>query len=261
MRRIIQSLHILALDAPLIGIAWQQYFAHSYSIELRLGEHGLILGSALWLGYMADRLFDVRNKNPDALESPRHRFAYANQSFLWAIWGVVLIFSIIYSLLNLNSEKIVACLALFFTVLVYNLVNQSFWHRYLPKELCVALLFSAACLVLLDAPVQWLDFSNLSLIIFLNCILLSKKEQSADERMGVSSLAQALKPSHITGLISGTVIYFAFTQTHWLNPFLILSLGLLTLHLCSLKSPSLSDDFYRFLLECLFCILPLGFLL
>lgn len=261
IRSFITYLHVLALDAPLIGLAWQQYFAQSYGIDAALSKQGLILVTALWLGYMADRLFDVRNKEPEHLQNKRHQFAHAYRHQLWLIWGIILVISIAYSLSSLNSEKIVACLALFFAILLYNLVNQCLWQENFPKEVCVAILFSSACLVLLDAPFQWHDFLNLSLVIFLNCILLSKKEQLADKRIGFSSMAQALNSLTITGLILGSTVYFALGIANWWNPFFVLAVSLLTLQVLSLKSLRLSDASYRFIVESLYCTIPLFFLL
>lgn len=260
IRPLITSVHALALDAPLIGLAWQQYFAQSYGIDSALSEQGLILVAALWLGYMADRLFDVQKKVPHRFLSKRHQFVQAYRQYLWPIWSIVLVTSIIYSLSTLTSEKIVVCLALFFAFLLYNLA-QCLWPRHFPKEVCVALLFSSACLVLLDAPFQWLDFLNLSLIIFLNCILLSKKEQLADKRAGFSSLAQALDSQLITGLIVGSIATFALGCASWWNPFFALSASLLILQILHWKSRTLSDELYRLLVESLYGIIPLCFLL
>ena len=262
IRSLFSAIHILALDAPLIGLAWQQYFAHTYGIDLALSKEGTILVAALWLAYMADRLFDIHGKSPNRLESKRHQFAQRYGQNLWLIWTIVLVASIAYSLSILNSDKIVACLILFFLILLYNLANQCLWKKGFPKEVCVALLFSSACFVLLDvdAGFPYQDFFNLSLIISLNCILLSKKEEFTDQRMGFPSLAQSLHSQTITGLIVASLVYFAVVQPSYLNPFFLLSLSLLMLHVLSLKCLSLSDEGYRFLLECLYCIIPLFFL-
>ena len=255
-----KTIHILALDAPLIGLAWQQYFAHTFGIDLALSKEGAILVAAIWLAYMADRLFDIHGKSPNRLESKRHQFVQRYSQSLWLIWTIVLVGNIAYSLYVLNSDKIVACLIVFFLILLYNLINQCLWRKGFPKEVCVALLFSSSCFVLLDVGFPLKDFLNLSLIISLNCILLSKKEEFADQRMGFHSLAQSLHSQMITGLIVASLVYFAVVMPSYLNPFFLLSLSLLMLHVLSLKYQSLGDEGYRFLLECLYCIIPLFFL-
>tara|TARA_E500000178_G_C16938593_1_gene715234 strand:- start:291 stop:1085 length:795 start_codon:yes stop_codon:yes gene_type:complete len=257
----IQLIHVLALDAPLIGFAWHQYFAHTYGIAPAFNNQSFVLVAALWLGYMVDRLFDVSHKAHLSFPSKRHQFAQKYGHYLWPIWGIVLAFSISYSLISLNNEKIVACLALFFAIVLYNLINQCLLRQGFHKEVCVALLFSSACLVLLNAPFQWHDFFNLSLIIFLNCILLSKKEQHADEQIGLSSLAHRLSNWTLTALILGSNIFFALTLADWWNPFFFLSGAMLILHLLNNRYLSLSDESYRLLVECFYCATPLCFLL
>lgn len=257
----IQSIHVLALDAPLIGFAWHQYFAHTYGIAPAVNNQSLVLVLALWLGYMVDRLFDVSHKERGSFQSKRHQFAQKYGRYLWPIWGIVLVVSISYSLFSLNSEKIVACMALFFAILLYNLINQCLLRQGFPKEVCVALLFSSACLVLLNAPFQWHDFFNLSLIIFLNCILLSKKEQHADEQIGLSSLAHRLSDWTLTGLILGSIFFFALALTDWWNPFFMLSGALLILQILNCRYLCLSNETYRLLVECFYCTIPLCFLL
>ena len=55
-------LSISAMDAPIISIAWYLYFAqNSFNTSLNV-QNCLILGVSVWLGYMADRLFDIRLK-------------------------------------------------------------------------------------------------------------------------------------------------------------------------------------------------------
>ncbi len=67
-------LSISAMDAPLISIAWYLYFAQNLlNISLNI-QHCLILGVSVWLGYMADRLFDIRFKKEAQLISLRHQF-------------------------------------------------------------------------------------------------------------------------------------------------------------------------------------------
>ena len=59
-------LSISATDSSIISVAWYLYFAQN-SVNASLNyQHCLILGVSVWLGYMADRLFDIRlKKNPN----------------------------------------------------------------------------------------------------------------------------------------------------------------------------------------------------
>ena len=84
-------LSISATDAPIISIAWYLYFVQN-SVNASLNaQHCLILGVSVWLGYMADRLFDVRLKKESQLISLRHQLSKEHEFKLWILWVIILI--------------------------------------------------------------------------------------------------------------------------------------------------------------------------
>ena len=59
--------HLMSLDAPLVALVWQRWWAHTVGITLPFSREW-ILGLSIWLIYLADRLADTADgKRADAL--------------------------------------------------------------------------------------------------------------------------------------------------------------------------------------------------
>ena len=101
-------LSISAMDAPLISIAWYLYFAQNLLYNSLNTQHCVILGVSVWLGYMADRLFDIRFKKEAQLISLRHQFCKENEFILWILWLIILHMKKINKIL-LNLVNIMGC--------------------------------------------------------------------------------------------------------------------------------------------------------
>ena len=56
--------HLLSLDAPLVALAWQDWWSRSEGTPLP-GSRRLILGLGVWMIYLADRLSDARRHRED----------------------------------------------------------------------------------------------------------------------------------------------------------------------------------------------------
>jgi hypothetical protein len=63
--------NILSLDAPVIAVLWQAFFASSFHVPLTFPAQAA-LGSTVWALYLADRMLDARRITGPA--TPRHRF-------------------------------------------------------------------------------------------------------------------------------------------------------------------------------------------
>ena len=85
--------------------SWYLYFVQIQLIQSQYSTL-LILGVSVWLGYMADRLFDVRFKKKCQLISLRHQFCKENEFKLWILWVIILISIAIFGLNTLNNDKI-----------------------------------------------------------------------------------------------------------------------------------------------------------
>ncbi len=66
--------HFLSLDAPLVALVWQAWWARSTGVTLLPGQRAT-LGFAVWVIYLADRLADVRGPERPDTATPRHRFS------------------------------------------------------------------------------------------------------------------------------------------------------------------------------------------
>ena len=247
-------LSISAMDAPLISIAWYLYFAqNTFNTSLNT-EHCLILGTSVWLGYMADRLFDCRLKKEVQLFSLRHQFCKENEFKLWILWLIILIPIVIFSLNALNSDKIFAGLILVLFILLYNCLNQYFSRKRFPKEICVAALFSYGTLFLIENPLKIEDFIHLALICFLNCLILTHKEKLVDKLMGINSWTHPFTYRSIFIIIALLCIYFLIALQGLFNPFFAICLLCLVLHA---KSHHYDEERFRIILESLYAIIPL----
>lgn len=251
---ILSYLGISALDAPIISIAWYLYFAqNSFNASLNI-QHCLILGVSVWLGYMADRLFDIRFKKEAQLISLRHQFCKENEFKLWILWLIILILITILSLNTLNSDKLFAGLILIIFILLYNCLNHYFERRRFPKEICVAALFSYGTLFLIDNPLKIEEFIHFTIICFLNCLILTHKEKQVDKLMGINSWTHPFTYRSILIIIALFCIYFLIAFQDIFNPFFVTCLLCLALQI---KSHSIDDEKFRITLESLYAIIPL----
>lgn len=64
--------HLLSLDAPLVALVWQAWWAHAAGVPL-LPAHRAALGLAVWAIYLADRLADARQPERPDTATVRHR--------------------------------------------------------------------------------------------------------------------------------------------------------------------------------------------
>ena len=247
-------LSITAMDAPIISIAWYLYYAQdSFNPSLNL-QHCLILGVSVWLGYMADRLFDIQFKKEAKLISLRHQFCKENEFKLWLLWLIILAPITIFSSYVLNSDKLFAGLILILFILLYNCLNQYFSQKRFPKEICVAALFSYGTLFLIEGPFKIEGFIHFTLICFLNCLILTHKEKQIDKLMGINSWTHPFNHRSIIIIIALFCIYFLIAFQGLFNPFFAICLLCFALHI---KSDHIDEERFRIILESIYTIIPI----
>ena len=247
-------LNITAIDAPLISVAWYLYFVQKSpesSIHL---PNCLILGSSVWLGYMADRLFDIRLKKEAQFIALRHRFCQEFETLLWILWSIILITTAIFSLITLNNDKIVVGLILVLFILVYNCLNQYFCQKEFPKEILVAALFAYGTQFLLEGPVKFIELSHFGLICFLNCLIMTHKDKYVDTLMGVNSWTHSFSPQTISIILVLSSSYYLIALQGVLNPYFATCFVCIILHLLS---QNLDEEVFRVTTESLYAIIPL----
>ena len=103
-------IHHLSLDAPLIAIIWKTFISMGLNNKIFFAET-LILGTAVWLAYSADRFFepiDINNISPS-----RFQIGGAHPIRFVVGWVLVLIAIIIYSISILDLFILSAGFGLF----------------------------------------------------------------------------------------------------------------------------------------------------
>lgn len=177
--------NLLALDAALIAVCWQATLSNSAFAT----APATVLALSVWLTYMADRLFDVSKRDHTQLVSARHRFAKQHIQLLWRIWSAILIVDLAVALLFLSPHTLKQGLWLLGFCLLYTQLNQVFSKYFFPKEVCVALIFAAGTVILMQDAKPFLKVFALSLLCLCNCLAISRQEQYIDLALGVHSLS------------------------------------------------------------------------
>jgi hypothetical protein len=179
-------LNILGLDAPLVALVWQDFFAWNFGAHLTAFER-MVLGLSFWLGYTADRWLDGWKFPTGAAVSPRHQFAQRHRVPLVAVWLLVLAGSIAIACFSLPAYLIERGLLLVGSLGIYLFLYQ--WPgttRWLSglKEIAVAFLFSAGTLIFIlpnrfDLAFWW-PVTGWCLLCFLDCYAIACWELELD---------------------------------------------------------------------------------
>ncbi|MGJ8652951.1 MAG: hypothetical protein ACSHX8_06725 [Opitutaceae bacterium] len=203
-----QWLNVTALDAAAIAISWQWIFATSTGTILN-GYTYAILGTSVWLTYMADRLFDVKQCKVEELLSNRHQFAQKHQKQLWRYWWGLLIFDVCMALYRLTWNELRSGIFLLIICLVYTFANQRLSNRFFPKEICVAIIFTGGVTVFQQAQINYLALFAFFLLCLTSCLAIGHKERDVDKALGVKSIASKLSP-HCTWLCMLSALILCF---------------------------------------------------
>ncbi|MEZ5415549.1 MAG: hypothetical protein R3F03_14685 [Opitutaceae bacterium] len=188
---------VLSLDAPAVAVGWQWFFGRIAGASINWHHH-IILGSAVWLAYAADRWIEGWIVPAEKIRTKRHAFYQRHRWSALVIWLLVLTAAVATAWRWLHPSEFDAGLIVLGPVLLY-LLSHQLAHRHhpwrVPKEVCVALLFAAgtSCFILaqdqslagpLLAPLTL--FAGLGLA---NCALISVWESEVDREHGQTSLA------------------------------------------------------------------------
>jgi hypothetical protein len=135
--------NLLSLDAPLVALLWQTLAAKDASLALSLSSR-LALPLTVWAIYLADRLFDSLRPLEITLPARHHFYRTHRTAALILLTCVSTLLAL--SLRNLPPAVLHNGLAVGALVAAYLLIVHALplsLRRYLPKELAVALIFSA----------------------------------------------------------------------------------------------------------------------
>lgn len=185
---------VLSIDAPVVSVLWQALLARVGGMVLGWPPV-FVLGTSVWLAYVADRWIEGWRLTAAQVQTPRHRFY---QTFRWpvaVVWLTAFTADVWIAFTALTPFDIVAGFALLAAVAAY-LLSHQLVHRYhprrLPKELVIAgLLTGGIGVFLLRAPGRAdlvTPLGLFALLCFANCALISVWERHVDRAHGQTSL-------------------------------------------------------------------------
>ncbi|MCZ6675437.1 MAG: hypothetical protein O7C75_21120 [Verrucomicrobia bacterium] len=238
-------MHLLSLDAVAAGLVWQEVFFRQFGSSGRWDQR-LILGCAIWLAYVADRLFDILSLNTQKPTTERHAYIRGHWRTMVVIWLTVFISSFILAYLRLPKLEFIGGLWITILINLYFLTLR--FSGKIPtlgslKEILTATLFTigVSFFPLLTLPEILFQYLWLQVIFgvlcFTNVLLISHWEHWIDRGQEEHSLSQrssnrsTLLKILLTNLIGlGLVMAFMLPGIFSLA-FLISSAGICVLYL------------------------------
>ena len=177
-------LHLLSLDAPLVGILWQLLFAKALRVHLA-PVVTLVTGLVIWLIYVADRILDSYQPEEGREEALRHRFYRTHRmAFLPAFFTVLLVTGwMACAYLGFKTWRdglLLAAIVGGYFAVVHVLRGRA--QKWFPKEIAVAILFGAGTFMPVDVQIQQLHlrfllpFLLFLLVLWMNTLFIEYSE-------------------------------------------------------------------------------------
>jgi hypothetical protein len=189
-------LNLICLDAPIVAITWQGFFARSFHVSLTASSRAALFTTA-WLIYLIDRLADAWSLDGNEPRSLRQQFCQRHRSaWLVAIGGLTLVDLWIISR-QLDRATVQIGMAIGAISLLY--LGLNYWlgkiWRFLPvKEICIGCLFAIGTLAALLPRVE-LSATFVAAFVFYtalcswNCISIAVWECDLDRAQRKNSIA------------------------------------------------------------------------
>jgi hypothetical protein len=177
-------LHLLSLDAPLVGVVWQLLFAKALRVHLAPVVN-LVTALVIWLIYVADRILDSCRTEDGAGEALRHRFYRAHRmAFLPAFFTVLLVAGwMAYADLGFKTWRdglLLAAIVGGYFAIVHLLGGSA--QKWFPKEIAVAILFGLGTFMPVGVRAQQLHlrfllpFLLFLLVLWMNTLIIEYSE-------------------------------------------------------------------------------------
>ena len=257
-------IHLLSLDAPLIAIIWKTFISMGLNNKIFFTET-LILGTAVWLAYSADRFFEPTDFNK--ISPSRFQIGRAHPIRFVVGWVLVLIAIIIFSISTLDLFILSVGFCLFILALSNFLICMVEGKRkleYFPKEIRTSLLLALGCIFWELGRTEFfsvcIGWTYLCLTFILNCVTLKEFEIINDDEGAVRSFISnhATIRTQVSNFFYGICSCYLFVGLI-LNkiypPFFYISV-LLPILLLLLRKWQLSGGKFRVHLETTFWVLP-----
>ena len=211
--------HLLSLDAPLVAVVWQSWWAHSSGVRL-LRSDELILGLGVWMIYLADRLGDTTPLATSEPETARHAFYRRQRRAMRLVALAVFIALALLAPSLLPTREFLAGLGLLSLTGVYFwLIHRKphgVWPRFVPKEAVVGGMFALGTgfFVLLRRGGLKAEFPTALALFgaacFFNCAMITKWERSFQDVRASPSLLNSF-PRLVSRLDVGCVVLALLT--------------------------------------------------
>lgn len=258
-------IHHLSLDAALVAIVWKTFVSVGLNNNFFFGET-LILGTAVWLAYSADRFFEPTDNNK--ISPSRFLIGRAHPIRFVVGWVLVLIAIIIYSMSTLGIFILSVGFCLFFLALsnfLICLIEGKRKLEYFPKEIRTSFILGLGCIFWefgrADSFSVCMGWIYICFAFTLNCLTLKEFEiRNEDEGAVCSFISQhATLRRQLSNFFYG--VWSCYLFVGWIlgeiyPPFFCVSV-LLPILLLLLRKWQLRGDKFRVHLETTFWVLPL----
>jgi hypothetical protein len=192
--------HVLSLDAPIVAVVWQHWWAHATGAKL-LWFQDAVLALGVWMIYLGDRLADTRQTAGEPPDTARHAFSARHRRVLRPLLACVVAGLAILTPAELPVRQFSAGLGLLLAAGGYFwLIHRrrpSRWAGFVPKEAIVGVIFAFGTTFFVDGESgrpRWLFVGSAALfavLCFFNCALITQWETSAQDRREPTSLLNA----------------------------------------------------------------------
>lgn len=180
--------HLLSLDAPLVALVWQRWWAHAAGVVLPPSRE-IVLGLGVWLIYLLDRVADSKSDDPHQHRTARHVFAGHRRNLLQPLAILIASVLIFGAPLWLTVTEFGAGLVLLALVCGYYWLIHYWpggeWAASLPKEAIVGMMFAVGSIffTVCRSPhpplAVWPSVVLFAVDCFLNCAFITKWERHA----------------------------------------------------------------------------------
>jgi len=258
-------IHHLSLDAALVTIVWKTFVSVGLNNNFFF-EETLILGTAVWLAYSADRFFEPTDNNK--ISPSRFLIGRAHPIRFVVGWVLVLIAIIIYSMSTLGIFILSVGFCLFFLALsnfLICLIEGKRKLEYFPKEIRTSFILGLGCVFWefgrADSFSVCMGWIYICFAFTLNCLTLKEFEIRNEDEGAVCSFIShhATLRRQLSKFFYGAWSCYLFVG--WIlgeiyPPFFCVSV-LLPILLLLLRKWQLRGDKFRVHLETTFWVLPL----
>ncbi len=191
--------HLLSLDAPLVALVWQRWWAQRAGVTMPVSRE-VILGLGVWFIYLTDRLADTTG-GERVCSATRHAFSAHQRHFLLPLAVAVALTLVAIAPSCLPLPEFLAGVGLLALMVGHFWLTHGWpggrWAAYVPKEAVVGAMFSAGSAFFVAyrshhfAGAPWLGIILFAGVCFLNCALITLWERHAEDLSERSSLLNA----------------------------------------------------------------------